>query len=80
MRKGAKILLTFFVGLVIGTLTAYGYYYHDPYEGIPCSDCPKAFNSRPNPREECKACCTARCERESERNNCFTQCDRLPQP
>lgn len=78
MKKAAKMWLTFVLSLTIGALTAYGYYYHDPYEGLSCSDCPKVFQNKPNRQEECRACCSAKCETDSDRQNCLNQCDNIP--
>lgn len=71
--------LIFALSLTIGALTAYGYYYHDPYQGVSCYDCPKVAKNKPNPKQECKICCGAKCEDTESREKCLTQCDSLPE-
>jgi hypothetical protein len=75
-----KLCSVFALAVILGaaTNTAISYYYHDPYEGITCSDCPNAFKSKPNPREECRACCSAKCDMQQERDSCLNRCDQLP--
>ncbi|MCS7186887.1 MAG: hypothetical protein RMK89_08050 [Armatimonadota bacterium] len=80
IREVAKLWLAFVLGLTIGTLTAYGYYSDNPYEGISCGDCPKVFKDRPNRREECRACCSSQRPTDESRKNCLGECDKLPQP
>ena len=84
MKKLWKLWSIFTLAVILGTATntVFSYYYHDPYEGIPCSECPtnSRIRNAPNPREECKACCSSQCEREEERRSCMNRCDQLPQP
>ena len=82
MRKLWKLWSIFTLAVILGATAnmVLSYYYHDLYEGIPCSDCPNAFKNRPNPREECKACCSAKCETQQEKDACLSRCDQLPRP
>ena len=80
-----KLCSIFALTVILGaaTNTVLSYYYDNPYEGIPCSECPTSprIRNRPNPKEECKACCSSQCETQQERDTCLKRCENeIPQP